>query len=84
MILHRVDISSSLTEKGVHIYRRHGEAVDVSGRLYVDEHDGAFLVAGDGWHAVRAAALLDAAGRLKGWAHLLMNQAEELRREASE
>jgi hypothetical protein len=84
MILHRVDLSTSLTDKGVHIYRRHGEAVDVSGRLYVDEQAGAFLVPADGWHAVRAAALTEAADRLLVWAHLLMNQAEELLREASE
>ena len=84
MILHRVDLSGSVTDKGVHIYRRHGEAVDVSGRLYVDEQPGTFLVPADGWHAVRSAALIEAAGRLQGWAHLLMNQAEELRREASE
>lgn len=83
MILHRVDMSTSLTDKGVQIYRRHGEAVDVSGRLYVDEQAGAFLVPADGWHAVRAAALIEAAWRLQGWAHLLMNQAEELRREAA-
>jgi len=83
MILHRVDLSTSLTDKGVQIYRRHGDSVVVSGRLYVDEQAGAFLVPADGWHAVRAAALIEAAGRLQGWAHLLMNQAEELRREAA-
>lgn len=83
MILHTVELSTEIGRHGVHVNQRQGDAVDVSGSLYVSLWDGSVLRRADGWHESRAAALTAAADRIQGWAHLLMNQAEELRREAA-
>lgn len=83
MILHRVELSDRIGDQGVTIDRRQGEAVDVSGVLYVDLHNGFVLRRADGWHSDRSAALLEASERLQNWALRLHEQAEKLRREAA-
>ena len=84
MILHKVDLSDRIGASGVYVDRRRADAVDVSGRLYVDPHGGRVLIdaTSDGWHDSREASLLAAAGRLRGWAERLTEQAEKLEREA--
>jgi len=82
-LLHRVELSDRISDQGVTIDRRQGDAVDVEGTLYVDLHNGFVLRRADGWHSDRAAALIEAADRLQGWALRLHEQAEKLRREAS-
>ena len=83
MILHTVELATQIGGQGVYVSRRQGDAVDVSGELYVALHDGYVLRRADGWHESRASALLEAAGRLAAWAERLTEQADKLRREAA-
>ena len=83
MILHTVELATQIGDQGVTVNRRQGDAVDVDGVLYVDLHNGFVLRRATGWHESRAAALLEAADRLQGWALRLHEQAEKLRREAA-
>lgn len=83
MILHTVELSDRIGDQGVTVNRRQGDAVDVDGVLYVDLHNGFVLRRADGWHAVRATALLEAADRLRGWSERLLEQSEKLRMEAA-
>jgi hypothetical protein len=84
VILHTVELATQIGDQGVYVNRRQGDAVDVSGELYVALHDGFVLRRATGWHESRAAALLEAADRLQGWALRLHEQAEKLRREAAQ
>lgn len=82
MILHLVELGLTITRDGVRIDRRRGQAVDVSGTLYVDEFDGRLLKRADGWHETIRGALLEAAGRLDASSERLREQAARLRMEA--
>lgn len=77
MILYSLDIGNTIGRDGVYTFERSGQAVDISGQLYVDLGH-SMIPAGSRWHATQELAYMEAAKKLAEMARTLDVQAKRL------
>lgn len=81
--LHRIEVTERLGPDGVITYATVGERVTVDGVPMVRLEHGT-IVAANGWHTSRTAALLAAEHQIEAIRLRLIGQSERLRAEADE
>lgn len=81
--LYHASVSDSqFRQDGIGYFVQHGEPLTVNGTPMVRVGHGTIVLAA-GWHASHSDALLEAAQKIEELGHLLLNQADTLRKDAA-